>query len=74
MEESQTPGKRKAPKADSHVRGTPKEESTKKQRNPTRSCVHEVAVPSGYALLQMKRLMGHLLIRFIMMRWQNLQF
>ncbi|KAH9728356.1 RING-type E3 ubiquitin transferase [Citrus sinensis] len=50
MEESQTPGKRKAPKADSHVRGTPKEESTKKQRNPTRSCVHEVAVPSCYTL------------------------
>lgn len=60
MEESPTPGKRKAPEEDSHVTGTPKEESTKKQRNLTRSCVHEVAVPSGYALTQDESIHGTL--------------
>ena len=53
-------GKRKAPEEDSHVRGTPKEESTKNQRNPTRSSVHEVAVPSGYALTKDEKTHGTL--------------
>ncbi|KAJ4709181.1 DExH-box ATP-dependent RNA helicase [Melia azedarach] len=48
MEESPTLGKRKTPEINSHVTETPKQESTIKQRNLTRSCVHEVAVPSGY--------------------------
>ncbi|KAH9784379.1 hypothetical protein KPL71_009635 [Citrus sinensis] len=60
MEESKTTGKRKTPEEDSHVRGTPKEESTKNQRNPTRSSVHEVAVPSGYALTKDEKTHGTL--------------
>lgn len=51
-------GKRKAPEEDLHVAGTPEEESTKKQRNLTRSCVHEVAVPSGYALTKDEAIHG----------------
>ncbi|XP_044463996.1 DExH-box ATP-dependent RNA helicase DExH10 isoform X1 [Mangifera indica] len=43
MEESPTLGKRKTAKEDSGVTETPK------RRNLIRSCVHEVAVPSGYA-------------------------
>ncbi|KDO55106.1 hypothetical protein CISIN_1g0021841mg, partial [Citrus sinensis] len=58
MEESLMAGKRKAPEEDLHVTGTPEEESTKKQRNLTRSCVHEVAVPSGYALTKDEAIHG----------------
>ncbi|KAL9431481.1 hypothetical protein AB3S75_026631 [Citrus x aurantiifolia] len=58
MEESPMAGKRKAPEEDLHVAGTPEEESTKKQRNLTRSCVHEVAVPSGYALTKDEAIHG----------------
>ncbi|KAH9728396.1 DExH-box ATP-dependent RNA helicase DExH10 [Citrus sinensis] len=58
MEESPMAGKRKAPEEDLHVTGTPEEESTKKQRNLTRSCVHEVAVPSGYALTKDEAIHG----------------
>ncbi|XP_031268188.1 DExH-box ATP-dependent RNA helicase DExH10 [Pistacia vera] len=43
MEESPTLGKRKTHEEDSGVTETPK------RRNLIRSCVHEVAVPSGYA-------------------------
>ncbi|XP_022753463.1 DExH-box ATP-dependent RNA helicase DExH10 isoform X4 [Durio zibethinus] len=46
-EESATLGKRKSPeKAD--VTGTPKQESASRRRTLARTCVHEVAVPSGY--------------------------
>ncbi|XAR63771.1 RNA helicase [Bertholletia excelsa] len=45
MEESPTLGKRKLFEEDSEV---PCQESPAKRRNSARTCVHEVAVPSGY--------------------------
>nr|XP_048329572.1 DExH-box ATP-dependent RNA helicase DExH10 isoform X2 [Ziziphus jujuba var. spinosa] len=47
MGESPTPGKRKEPEQ-SEVTESTTEESPPKRRNLTRTCVHEVAVPSGY--------------------------
>lgn len=46
-EESAAPGKRKSPEK-SDVTETPKQESAPKRRTLARTCVHEVAVPSGY--------------------------
>jgi len=48
-EDSATLGKRKVPENDTEV-GVPKQESASKRRtsSSTRTCVHEVAVPSGY--------------------------
>ncbi|CAI0388045.1 unnamed protein product [Linum tenue] len=47
-EQSVTPsGKRKAPE-DSVVADTPRQDSAQKRQSVTRSCVHEVAVPSDY--------------------------
>lgn len=48
MEESPTLGKRKLPENDLEVSGAAKQESVSKRRNLARTCVHEVAVPSGY--------------------------
>ncbi|KAB2599973.1 superkiller viralicidic activity 2-like 2 [Pyrus ussuriensis x Pyrus communis] len=48
MEESPTPAKRKEPEA-SEITETPTDESPLKRRHLTRTCVHEVAVPSDYA-------------------------
>ncbi|GFY80546.1 RNA helicase, ATP-dependent, SK12/DOB1 protein [Actinidia rufa] len=45
MEESSNLGKRKLPEKDSEG---PKQESALKRRGSARTCVHEVAVPSGY--------------------------
>ncbi|XP_065880793.1 DExH-box ATP-dependent RNA helicase DExH10 [Euphorbia lathyris] len=47
MEDSPTLGKRKSLEAPT-VEETPPQESALKRRNLTRTCVHEVAVPSGY--------------------------
>ncbi|PPD84992.1 hypothetical protein GOBAR_DD18064 [Gossypium barbadense] len=46
-EEPAAPGKRKSPEK-SDVTETPKQESAPKRRTLARTCVHEVAVPSGY--------------------------
>lgn len=46
-EESVAPGKRKSPEK-SDITETPKQESAPKRRTLARTCVHEVAVPSGY--------------------------
>ncbi|KAM1195939.1 hypothetical protein ACFX13_022883 [Malus domestica] len=48
MEESPTPAKRKEREA-SEITETPTDESSLKRRHLTRTCVHEVAVPSDYA-------------------------
>ncbi|GLT80298.1 hypothetical protein SLA2020_517460 [Shorea laevis] len=48
MEESPMLGKRKSPEK-SEVKEIPKEESAAKKRNAARTCVHEVAIPTGYA-------------------------
>ncbi|KAM1743146.1 hypothetical protein ACFX12_013065 [Malus domestica] len=48
MEESPTPAKRKEPEA-SEITETPTDEFPLKRRHLTRTCVHEVAVPSDYA-------------------------
>ncbi|CAI0387207.1 unnamed protein product [Linum tenue] len=49
-EQSVTPsGKRKAPE-ESEVADTPRQGSAQKRQSVTRSCVHEVAVPSDYTL------------------------
>ncbi|PRQ37001.1 putative RNA helicase [Rosa chinensis] len=48
MEESQTLGKRKEPEGSENLEN-PNEGSPLKRRNFTRTCMHEVAVPSGYA-------------------------
>ncbi|KAM5553543.1 DExH-box ATP-dependent RNA helicase DExH10 [Rosa sericea] len=48
MEESQTLGKRKEPEGSENFEN-PNEGSPLKRRNFTRTCMHEVAVPSGYA-------------------------
>ncbi|KAK9269473.1 hypothetical protein L1049_001248 [Liquidambar formosana] len=47
MEESPTLGKRKLTE-DSEVTETSQQESASKRRNLARTCVHEVAIPSGY--------------------------
>lgn len=46
-EESSSLGKRRSPEK-SELSDSPKQESASKRRNLSRTCVHEVAVPSGY--------------------------
>ncbi|XP_059634511.1 DExH-box ATP-dependent RNA helicase DExH10 [Cornus florida] len=48
MELSPTLGKRKLPEENSEVSEASKQEIPSKRRNLARTCVHEVAVPSGY--------------------------
>lgn len=48
MEESLTPGKRKEPEANTDNKEVKSPESAKKRRSLAQTCVHEVAVPSGY--------------------------
>ncbi|GLT97432.1 hypothetical protein SLE2022_149980 [Rubroshorea leprosula] len=59
MEESPMLGKRKSPEK-SEVREIPKEESAAKKRNPSRTCVHEVAIPTGYASIKDESIHGTL--------------
>ncbi|XP_038985720.1 DExH-box ATP-dependent RNA helicase DExH10 isoform X2 [Phoenix dactylifera] len=54
MEEALIPGKRKVPEQDSEgksafINEAAKPKSVPKRRNLSRSCIHEVAVPNGYA-------------------------
>ncbi|KAL3533211.1 hypothetical protein ACH5RR_006732 [Cinchona calisaya] len=49
MEESPTAGKRKQPEADLENSENSKQDFASKRRNLSRTCVHEVAVPSGYS-------------------------
>nr|XP_029121629.1 DExH-box ATP-dependent RNA helicase DExH10 isoform X2 [Elaeis guineensis] len=54
MEETLIPGKRKVPEQDSEDKAVftneaAEPESVPKRRNLSRSCIHEVAVPNGYA-------------------------
>ncbi|KAJ9167383.1 hypothetical protein P3X46_022041 [Hevea brasiliensis] len=59
MEESPIPGKRKTPE-EVEVGDTPHQESALKRRNLTRTCVHEVAVPSGYTSTKDEKVHGTL--------------
>lgn len=59
MEESQTLGKRKEPEG-SEIIETPNQESPLKRRNFIRTCMHEVAVPSGYTSTKDETIHGSL--------------
>ncbi|KAK3228637.1 hypothetical protein Dsin_000518 [Dipteronia sinensis] len=61
MEESPMHGKRKTPEEDSCVNTeNPERDSTKKRGSLSRSCIHEVAVPSGYASTEDESIYGTL--------------
>lgn len=49
MEDSLNCGKRKEPEEELENKENTKQESTPKRRNLSRTCIHEVAVPSGYS-------------------------
>nr|GMC58442.1 DExH-box ATP-dependent RNA helicase DExH10 [Ipomoea batatas] len=57
---SSTVAKRKSAEESSTGAEVPKEESASKRRNLTRTCVHEVAVPSGYSLCKDESVHGTL--------------
>lgn len=59
MEGSPTLGKRKLTKENVETEAT-NQESASKRRNSTRTCVHEVAVPSGYASVKDESIHGTL--------------
>ena len=61
MEDSPTLGKRKTPEEDSCVNTeNPERDSAKKRGSLSRSCIHEVAVPSGYASTEDESIYGTL--------------
>ncbi|KAK1577381.1 hypothetical protein Q3G72_021268 [Acer saccharum] len=61
MEDSPTLGKRKTPEEDSCVNTeNPERDSAKKRGSLSRSCIHEVAVPSGYAATEDESIYGTL--------------
>ncbi|KAK2634467.1 hypothetical protein Ddye_029259 [Dipteronia dyeriana] len=61
MEESPTLGKRKTPEEDSRINTeNPERDSAKKRGSLSRSCIHEVAVPSGYASTEDESVYGTL--------------
>ncbi|KDP45529.1 hypothetical protein JCGZ_17082 [Jatropha curcas] len=59
MEESLIPGKRKTSE-EVELGNNPQQESPLKRRNLTRTCVHEVAVPSGYTATKDEKVYGTL--------------
>ncbi|CAK9170681.1 unnamed protein product [Ilex paraguariensis] len=61
MEESPTLGKRKQHEETSKVTEPPKEDNASKKRNLGRTCVHEVAVPSGHSSSKDESIHGTLL-------------